>query len=346
MRRHSPKTARPPTILDVARLAGVSKSTVSNVIREADCVAAPMRARVSEAIEVLGYRPNVLARQLVQQRTTILGVVVGDLANPFHAEMAKQIELHATAQGYRPMFVNTQGDEAEAAGLESLLEYRAAGMLFLAHAGTTERARHMIAGKVPAVFVTCSADWGDVVCGDDRRGAEEATRHLVALGHRRIAYFADPIVEDAADRERQSGYRQVMAEAGLQQMIFRWRRSPSRLFRNNREVVPAEVLRGTQRVTAVFSSNDLGAIEVLDCADRLGIRVPNDLSVVGFDDVVLSRLARVNLSTVAQPQEDLAQLAIDTLTQRLLGTLRGRPVRRTVELRLVVRGSTAPPAAG
>jgi len=168
----SSSIARSPTILDVARRAGVSKSTVSNVIRDADCVAPPMRARVQAAISQLNYRPNALARQLVQQRTTMFGVVVGDLANPFHAEMAKQIELHAAAQGYRTMFVNTQADEAEAAGLESLLEYRVAGILFLAHAETTKRARQLVAGKVPAVFVTCSTDWGDVVCGDDRRGAE------------------------------------------------------------------------------------------------------------------------------------------------------------------------------
>ncbi len=343
MKPQTPEFAKPPTILDVARLVGVSKSTVSNVIRDADCVAPAMRARVAEAIAQIGYRPNVLARQLVQQRTMMFGVVVGDLANPFHAEMAKQIEQHAAAHGYRVMFVNTQADEAEAPGLESLLEYRVAGILFLAHAGSTGSARRLVAGKLPAVFVTCSADWGDVVSGDDCGGAKAATRHLISLGHRRIAYFADPIVEDAADRARQAGYRRAMAEAGLPQAIFHWRRSPLRLLRNHREVAPEDVLRGSRRMTAIFSSNDLGAIEVLDCADRLGVRVPDELSVVGFDDVVMARLARINLTTVAQPKESLAQLAIETLAARLSGSLRGAPVRRTVELPLVVRGSTAPP---
>jgi LacI family transcriptional regulator len=335
---------RPPTIVDVARLARVSKSTVSNVIRNASCVKPEMRARVSDAIAALGYRPNVLARQLVQQRTTILGVVVGDLANPFHAEMAKHIELHAGAQGYRVMFVNIHTDKAEPAGLESLLEYRVAGIILLAHAGMPERTRQLIAGKVPAVFVTCGADWGDVVCGDDLQGAKEATRHLISLGHQRIAYFADPIVEDDADRARRTGYRAVMAEAELPSIVFHWRRSPSGLLRAGREVTPEQILLGPKRVTGIFSSNDLGAIELLDCADRLGIRVPQELSIVGFDDIVLAKLARINLTSVAQPQETLAKLAIDTLASRISGNLQAPRVRRTVELKLVVRGSTAPPS--
>ena len=149
--------AQAPTILDVARRANVSKSTVSNVVRGIRGVAAAKRARVLEAIEALGYRPNILARQLVQRRTTIFGVVVGDLGNPFHAEMAKQVERHASARGYRTMFCNARAEEAaELAGIQSLLEYRVAGILFLAHTGASTRAREFVEGVVPTVFVTCS----------------------------------------------------------------------------------------------------------------------------------------------------------------------------------------------
>ena len=127
---------KPPTILDVARRAGVSKSTVSNVIRGIRSITPETQLKVTKAIEELGYRPNILARQMVHQRTTIFGVVVGDLANPFYAEMAKQIERSAAARGYRVMFCNTQGEEtAEMAGLEGLLEQRVAGIIFLAYAG-------------------------------------------------------------------------------------------------------------------------------------------------------------------------------------------------------------------
>jgi len=334
---------RHATILDVAAAAGVSKSTVSNVIRGVVGVSADTRARVHEAIDQLGYRPNVLARQLVQQRTTTLGVVVGDLGNPFYAEMAKHIERAASGRGYRAMFCNTQGDEeAELSGLESLMEYRAAGVLFLSQPADRERARSIVSGRVPAVFVSCAADWGDVVSADDMAGAELATQHLVDLGHRRIAYFADPIVEDAADHDRQRGYRRVMEQAGLEPTVFHWHRQPGELLRQKRDEQVAEILRG--RVTGAFSSNDYGAIELLECADRLGVRVPDDLSVVGFDDVVMAGLARVNLTTVRQPQAELAGIAVETVHARVTGELDGPPQRRTLDVELVKRGSTAAPA--
>lgn len=333
---------RHATILDVAAAAGVSKSTVSNVIRGVVGVSPETRSRVREAIDQLGYRPNVLARHLVQQRTTTLGVVVGDLGNPFYAEMAKHIERAAAGRGYRAMFCNTQGDEdTELSGLESLMEYRAAGVLFLSQPADRESARSIVSGRAPAVFVTCAADWGDVVSADDEAGAELATQHLVGLGHRRIAYFADPIVEDAADHDRQKGYRRVMRAAGLTPNVFHWQRQPGELLRQKRDEQVGEILRS--RVTAVFSSNDYGAIELLECADRLGVKVPDDLSVVGFDDVVMAGLARVNLTTVRQPQPVLAEIAVEILDARVQGDLDGPPQRRTLGVDLVVRGSTAAP---
>ena len=333
--------AKPPTILDVAKRAGVSKSTVSNVIRNARSITPKTRLKVTKAIEELGYRPNILARQMVHQRTTIFGVVVGDLANPFYAEMAKLIERFAAARGYRVMFCNTQGEEEiEVAGLEGLLEQRVAGIIFLAYAGGSARPRELLEGRVPSVFVTCSADWGDVVCADDERGARLATEHLLELGHQRIAYCADPIVEDATDRARQAGYRQTMERAGLTPSVYHWERAEARLLR---EAPFKEVMTGPNRPTAFVSSNDLGAIDLLDCADRLEIPVPRRLSVVGFDNVMLAGLARINLTTIAQPKEMLARLAVDTLAGRIEGELTGDPIRQTVSCRLIVRGSTARP---
>src|SRR5712692_5901350 len=133
MARHhdgSTPLRRPPTILDVASRAGVSKSTVSNVISGVMGVSEETRRRVDTAIKQLGYRPNILARQRIEQRTNILGVVVGDLATPFHAETAKSVERHAAARGYTAMFCNTEGDsESELAGIETLVEQRVAGFV-------------------------------------------------------------------------------------------------------------------------------------------------------------------------------------------------------------------------
>jgi len=338
---------RAPTILDVAQNADVSKSTVSNVIRGVQGVTTETRRKVFDAIEALGYRPNVMARQLVQRRTSILGVVVGDLSNPFHAEMAKQVERHAAARGYLTIFCNTQSDEkASLASLESLLDYRVAAILFLAYSGSSDRIRKLLEGTLPVAFVTCSSGWGDCISGDDERGGEMATDHLLALGHRRIAYIADPIVEDAADYSRQLGYQRAMRRAGFNPTVYHWLRPSEKLLRGREEIAIADVIGGKDPVTAVFSSNDLGAIELLDIADRLGVAVPADLSVVGFDDVILAGLARIGLTTVSQPQEELARLALETVVARLSGDLAGGPVARTVPLQLVERSSTGAPQAG
>jgi len=336
-----PLTGKPPTILDVAKHAGVSKSTVSNVIRSAPNITPKTLLKVTKAIKELGYRPNILARQMVHQRTAILGVVVGDLANPFYAEMAKLIERFAAGHGYRVMFCNTQGKEAiEVAGLEGMVEQRVAGIIFLAYSGSSSRPQALLEGRVPSVFVTCSADWGDVICADDERGAQLATEHLLALGHRRIAYCADPIVEDATDRAREEGYRRTMERAGLTPVVYHWKSAEARLLR---EAPVADVLTGPNRPTAFVSSNDLGAIDLLDCADHLEIPVPRRLSVVGFDNVLLAGLARINLTTIAPPKEMLARLSVDTLVGRIEGELIGDPVRHTVSCRLIVRGSTGSP---
>src|SRR5437588_6490679 len=207
---------RSPTILDVADRAGVSKSTVSNVIRGGVGVSGDTRRKVDSAIKQLRYRPNILARQLVQQRTNILGVVVGDLANPFYAEMAKSVERQASARGYTAMFCNTEGDsESEFAGIEMLLAQRVAGIVFLAFSGDSRTMRETMQHQVPAVFVSCGADWGDVVSVDDELGGRLGTTHLVEAGHRRIAYLSIPELEDESDRARWPGSRAALKEAHL-----------------------------------------------------------------------------------------------------------------------------------
>jgi LacI family transcriptional regulator len=132
-----------------------------------------------------------------------------------------------------------------------------------------------------------------------------------------------------------------MERAGLTPTIYHWERAEARLLR---EAPVEQVLAGPNRPTAFVSSNDLGAIDLLDCADHLNIAVPRRLSVVGFDNVMLAGLARINLTTIAQPKEMLARLAVDTLAGRIEGELTGDPIRQTVSCRLIVRGSTARPS--
>lgn len=333
---------KPATIHDVARLAQLSKSTVSNVIRGVPGVNAETRGRVEEAIRVLGYRPNVVARQLVQQRTTVLGIVIGDLGNPFYAEMAKLMEGFAAARGYQLMFCNTQVDEnTELAGIRSLIEHRVAGLLFLAYAGDADSARQAVGDQLPVVFVTCDADWGDVVAVDDLAAATAATRHLIELGHRRIVYFADTVREARAESARRGGYAAAVAEAGLAPRVLRWHERP-RLVRTESGIQSMQsILTAPERPTAIFAANDLHAMDILDCADQYGLRVPEDLSVIGFDDIAISRIARIALTTIAQPKQELARLAIELLVGRIEGEIRGGFMRHNLDFSLLRRRTTA-----
>src|SRR5436190_10934661 len=299
-----------PTILDVARVAGVSKSTVSNVIRSFEGVTEDKRRAVVGAIEQLGYRPNAVARHLAQQRTQLFGAVVGDLSNPFHAEMAKLVERESAARGYATMFSNTLGDGAtEAAAIEMMLEHRVGGIVFLAFSARDRPLRSSLKGRVPVVFVGCSEPWADSVVAADRRGARLATEHPVQLGHRRIAFLANALVEESGHRSRLAGYRDALDRSGLRPgPSLTWSEQGPVATDRGETVGLAELLRGGTRVTAIFSSNDFGAVEVLDFADRNGIGVPEELSVVGFDGAAVTGLSRLAVTTVAQPKEQLVRL--------------------------------------
>jgi LacI family transcriptional regulator len=185
---------------------------------------------------------------------------------------------------------------------------------------------------VPAVFAGLRERWGDSVAVSDRAGARLATDHLLSLGHRRIAYVTTPAVEARADRARREGYRSALARAGVAPLpVVRWAHGAPGF--------------GPAAPTAAFCSNDLGAIALLEHCDRLGLRVPDDLSVVGFDNIALAGLARISLTTVAQPLDDLARLALDMLASRLERGARGAPRHVTVPATLVVRGSTGRPSS-
>jgi LacI family transcriptional regulator len=341
------KDQKAATIHDVARLAEVSKSTVSNVIRDVSGVNPETRERVQEAIRVLGYRPNVVARQLVQQRTSLLGIVIGDLGNPFYAEMAKLIESFATAHGFQLMFCNTQVDEnTELAGIRSLIEHRVAGLVFLAYAGDAESARQAVGAQLPVVFVTCDADWGDVVAVDDFAAAGAATQHLIDLGHRRIAYFADTVHEARAESARQGGYALALQTMGVAPTVLRWHDRPWLVDTVDGIRSMQAILTGPDRPTAIFAANDLHAVDILDAADQFGLNVPKDLSVIGFDDVAISRIARIGLTTIAQPKEALARLAVDLITGRIKGTVKGPYQRHSLDFTLLQRRTTGPGASG
>jgi LacI family transcriptional regulator, galactose operon repressor len=335
--------SRPATLSDVARLAGVSPSTVSNVVRSSDVVATRTRRRVQAAIAELGYRPNALARHLLQGRAATVGIIARDLTNPFIAEMAALVEREVSRFGFATMFCATEGDhdrEEQAIGL--LLENRVSGLVFLSFLGQPAQIGTRINDQVPAVFVAAEEPWADSVTVDERRGGELVAKHLIGLGHQRLA-FVGPHRPDRADARRLEGFVRAAADANIRPTIVAWDPPEGMPTVDGRVTEWGDILVGRGAATGVFAANDFAAIDLLDVADALDVAVPASLSVVGFDDVDMARLRRINLTTVSQPRQALVRLGVEALLGRIEGRITGDPHTTLVSVVLKVRGSSGRP---
>ena len=328
-----------PTIIDVAKRAGVSKSLVSLVLRDAPNVGDSSRKVVLTAARELGYRPNAVARSLVHQRSRVFGCVMSDLHNAFFADVADGIEDAAVAGGYRALLSGGYLDaKREATAVDTLLQLQVDGLIMMGSM-MDSRAIFDSAGKTPVVLVGRRTRGRpmDSVSNDDSAGANAVIDHLVELGHRHIAHIHAGSY--GGSRGRRNGYESAMRRHGLEDCI---RAVRGAFTEAGGHAAMREVIASGDLPTAVFMANDFAAMGALDALDDAGISVPEDISVVGYDDIVSSHSARVALTTVAQPSVDIGRTAVRLLIDRLE---HGREAPRHVVLppRLVVRGTTATP---
>ncbi|MCL1588279.1 MAG: LacI family transcriptional regulator [Actinomycetia bacterium] len=329
-----------PTIHDVARRAGVSKSLVSLVIQDAPGVSDARREAVHEVIEELGYRPNTMARSLVQQRSHIVGAMLSNLQNPFFADVVAGIEAQVLESGYRALFNSgTRVPEREAIALETLLELRADGLIL---AGTLLDMKIINkAGKVvPMVMITRATRSRivDSVTGDDRAGARIAVDHLVSLGHKRIAHIDGGT--GAGAKRRRRGFEAAMTMHGLEPMVVAGTYTEEGGSQGVRELLETD-----RHPTAIFASNDLAALGSLQALSDAGHSVPDDVSLIGYDNAWLAGLQHISLTTIDQPRHELGTTAVELLIERIE---EGRTHARHIVLSpsLVTRSTTGPPARG
>jgi len=328
---------RPATIIDVASRAGVSKSVVSRVIRGEASVSPTSRAAVMAAAEALGYRTNAVARSLVQRRTYNVGVMVSDLHNIFFAEVLDGLYAAAAERGYRTLITTGNRDPvAEERALEQLLELRADGIV-LAGARLAPEVVGAAARSVPIALVGSDLRLRDVdvVVDDDFRGAELAVEHLAGLGHRDIALIDGG--EGAGAAERRAGYRAAMDAAGLSRHA---RVEPGDFTEGGGYEGARRLLARSRRPTAIFASNDQSAVGALDAINEAGLAVPQDVSLIGYDNTALAALRHISLTTIHQPRHQIGEMAMKAVVRRIEHP--GSPARRHVLApKLIVRDTTA-----
>ncbi|EOE1543994.1 MULTISPECIES: ribose operon transcriptional repressor RbsR [Providencia] len=306
------------TMKDVARLAGVSTSTVSHVINQNRYVSESITVRVKNAIEELNYAPSALARSLKMNRTNTIGMLLTTSNNPFYAEVVRGVERSCYERGYSLILCNTEGDlQRMNHSLETLLQKRVDGLLIMC-TEVQGPSKHVLA-RYPAV-PTVMMDWspfesdGDIIQDNSFLGGEIATRYLIKAGFTRIACIAGPQDKSPA-RARHQGFIQAMTDGGINiyddYIIF-----SDFEFAGGFESMN-KLLSLPTPPEAIFAGNDAMAVGAYQAIYQKGLKVPDDISIIGYDDIDLSPYMIPPLTTIHQPKDKLGQQAVDQLIYRM-----------------------------
>lgn len=328
---------RPTDIRQVAKLAGVSTATVSRTINNQRVTPNTAR-RVRQAIEQLKYFPNTQARSLVSGRSRIVGLIVSDITNPFFPELVKGFEDAATRHGYEILLANTEYDSTRmSTGVRRMLERKVDAVAIMTSEMDSSLTQQITRRSIPMVFL----DVGEVaphvsnVRIDYGLGISQAVQHLLDWGHRRVAFISGPL-DLKSSRIRRKAFLQAMKERGLDQCVTET---------GNHRIdggfhAMSRILTEAHPPTAVLCSNDLTAIGALRAIRRCGLQVPDDVSVVGFDDILLAEFTEPPLTTIRLPRQELAEKAFEALLASLSDS-RSMGAEYTVSTQLVIRESTA-----
>ncbi|ELH4195679.1 substrate-binding domain-containing protein [Vibrio cholerae] len=306
------------TMKDIARLAGVSTSTVSHVINKSRFVSDEIAERVNNAAQQLNYAPSALARSLKMNRTKTIGMLVTTSTNPFFGEVVKGVERSCYHQGYNLILCNTEGDNQRMkASINTLLQKRVDGLLLMC--STLEGERLDVFDRYPDIPIVVM-DWGPILFASDKiqdnslQGGYMAAKHLIECGHKEIGCITGPLIRHQAQM-RYEGYKRALAEAGVA-INPDWIVESDFECEGGYQAFEKLYQRG-KLPSALFVSNDMMAMGVIQAASQRGLRVPDDLSLIGYDDVHIAKFMTPALTTIHQPKYRLGKAAVDTLLYRL-----------------------------
>lgn len=332
------------TSKDVAREANVSQPTVSRALGGDPRISRSTRERVVETARRLGYFPNVAARTLITNRTHTVGVVVGDVSNLFFAQQLNALYSELQKGGYRTVLFQEGADHKETgeAVLPFLLGNALDGAIFTTGKLTAEAPKHLAEEGLPVVLLNRYIDGvsADCVTSDNLEGGRLASRRLAQLGHERIGIILGP-ENTSTSRDRERGFVAGLQESGLEVPEDLRRVGLYSIESGHR--LCSELLALEDPPTAIFCGNDVIAVGALNAAAAAGTAVPEDLSILGFDDLFPSSWEISNLSTIHQPVSRMAEAAAQMLVERVEGSYEGPPRDKIFPVSLVERATTAPP---
>ncbi|WED24519.1 substrate-binding domain-containing protein [Vibrio sp. JC009] len=333
------------TMKDIAKLAGVSTSTVSHVINQSRFVSEEISERVQQAARELNYSPSALARSLKMNRTRTIGLIVTTSTNPFFGEVVKGVERRCYQQNYNLILCNTEGDEERMkSSISTLLEKRVDGLLLLC--STLEGQYLDVFDRYPDV-PTVVMDWGethfpsDKIKDNSQLGGYMAGKYLIEHGHRDIACITGPLGRHQA-QIRYEGFKSAMGDSEIE-IRQEW------VIESNFECdggydafnqLYERCGESKQLPTAIFACNDMMAMGVINAANEKGIKIPEQISVIGYDDIAISRFMVPPLTTIHQPKYRLGRAAVDTLLQRIEDK-EAQPRQIQLEPELVIRDSVS-----
>ncbi|HIF5942071.1 TPA: substrate-binding domain-containing protein [Vibrio parahaemolyticus] len=307
------------TMKDIAKLAGVSTSTVSHVINKTRFVSEEISERVNNAAKELNYyAPSALARSLKVNRTKTIGMLVTTSTNPFFGEVVKGVERSCYHKGYSLILCNTEGDnERMRQSINTLLQKRVDGLILMC--SSLEGERIDVFERYPDIPVVVM-DWGPMLFTSDKiqdnslRGGYLAAKYLIDCGHTEIGCITGPLIKHQAQM-RYEGYKRAMNEASLE-FNANWIIESDFECEGGYQAFKKMAERGTLP-SSIFVSNDMMAMGVINAANELGIKVPDDLSIIGYDDIHIAKFMSPSLTTIHQPKYRLGQAAVETLVRRL-----------------------------
>lgn len=329
-----------PTIEDVARLAQVSVGTVSHVISKSRYVRPETQERVEKAIARLGFRPNRVARALISQRTSTIGMILPDISNPYFSELLRGAEDVLYEADYAAFFGNSDNDpDKEQLYIRAFRDRMVDGVIAVIATDADAAEIRALGEEIPMVIMDrLIPEWaGDSVSGDDHVGMEMAVNHLVQLGHTRIALINGTLSISSTSRRRQ-GFEDSLRAHGVAPVAV----SEGRFTIESGYAQASAILEGDERPTAIVAGNDLLAIGALSAARDAGLHVPGDLSLTGYDDISYAQISSPGLTTIRQPAREMGAVAARLILERLTSKGSGGQ-QLLLQPELIVRRSTAPP---